>query len=98
MKPNTILIIIAACVVAAGAYWYFFLGSGIQAPLTVVGEKSDDQVQFQALVTQLQPVTFDTTVFSDARFLSLHDITTPVVDDAAGRIDPFAPIAGVSAQ
>lgn len=98
MKPktNTILIIICTLVVGAGAYWYFFTGSGNEQPLTEVTASSGAQAQFQSLVSQLQPITFDTSIFSDPRFMALVDLTTPIMPETAGRIDPFAPVPGVS--
>jgi hypothetical protein len=39
MKSNTILIGIATIIIAAGAYWYFFTGTGNQPPLSESGER-----------------------------------------------------------
>ncbi len=99
MNTNTILLIVATLVVAGGAYWYFFTGLGNQVPLSSTDvTQSEAQSKFQALVTELAPVSFNTALLSDARFRSLVDLSTPVQPESAGRIDPFAPISGVSAQ
>jgi hypothetical protein len=99
MKPtaNTIFIILTACVVAGGAFWYFSSISGVEAPLTSGSGPNEKQVEFQTLVTQLQPVSFNTTIFSDPHFLELQDITTQIAQEQIGRPDPFAPVAGLRA-
>ncbi|MHB8660524.1 MAG: hypothetical protein ACYC75_01085 [Minisyncoccota bacterium] len=97
MKSNTIIIIVVTLLTAAGAYWYFFTGTGNQPPLSTDNTTtSQAQLQFETLVGQLQPITFDTSIFSDARFNALVDITTPVSPEPIGRVDPLAPIPGVS--
>ena len=96
MKSNT-LIIIAVSILAAGViYWYFFSGSGNQPPLTVSGAvQNPAQAKFQALVSELQPISFNTAIFSDPRFTSLVDLATPITPEPSGRLDPFAPIPTV---
>lgn len=95
MKSNTTLLIVATLIVAAGAYWYFFTGTGNEPPLATTEPSSQAQVQFETLVSQLQPISFNTGIFSDARFNALVDIATPVAPESAGRLDPLAPIPGV---
>ncbi len=100
MKSNTIVIIVVSLLIAGAAYWYFAGQSGTQAPLTAlsVGADNPAQSQFQVLVSQLQPISFNTDIFSDPRFTSLVDLATPLVPETIGRIDPFAPISGVTGQ
>jgi hypothetical protein len=97
MKTNTVILIIATLIVAAGAYWYFFTGTGTAPPLTTTtASGSESQAQFQTLVAELEPVSFDTAIFSDPRFTSLIDLATPITPEQSGRSDPFAPVPGVS--
>lgn len=98
IDSNTTLLIVATLIVAAGAYWYFFTGTGNEPPLTTTTVENQAQTQFQMLVSQLQPVSFDTTIFSDPRFMALTDLATPVLPESAGRLDPFASIPGVSGK
>ncbi len=99
MKSNTTTIIILTLVIAAGAYWYFFTGSGNQPPLTSSAPTDNTaQTQFQSLVTELTPISFNTAIFSDPRFTSLIDLATPVSPEPSGRLDPFAPVPGVTGQ
>ncbi|MFA5942202.1 MAG: hypothetical protein WC798_00810 [Candidatus Paceibacterota bacterium] len=97
MKSNTSTLssIIALFVIAAGVYWYFFSGTDEQLPLTIGEPESQVQTKFQALASELQPISFDTSIFSDPRFNALVDFTTPVSPEATGRLDPFAPVVGV---
>jgi hypothetical protein len=97
LDSRTITLIIAALVLAALAYWFFFSGSGNQQPLTA-GTQNAAQAQFETLVGELSPVSFDTALFSDVRFQSLVDISTPVAPEPIGRTDPFAAVPGVTSK
>jgi hypothetical protein len=97
MKSNAILIGIVIILVAAGAYWYFFTGTGNQPPLSDISTStSEAQTQFQALVGELQPISFDASIFSDARFNALVDLTTQISPESTGRLDPFAAVSNNS--
>lgn len=93
MKPNIILIVVASLIVAAGAYWYFFTDTGNEPPLSASDTTNQAQMQFESLVGQL-PISFDTSIFSNPRFMALVNITTDISPEVTGRIDPFAPVAG----
>lgn len=99
MKPTTniFFIILSACIVAAGAYWFFFMNVSNEAPVSQGAAQGAAQAQFQMLVSQLQPISLDPSIFTDPRFTSLHDLTTQISPESAGRVDPFAAVAGVSA-
>lgn len=98
-SANTLMIAAAALIVAAGAYWYFFTGNSNSPALTQVGGGgSAAQAQFQTLVGELSPITFDTSIFSDPRFNALTDLATPVSPEPVGRTDPFATLSGISAK
>ena len=99
MKSNTTIVIILTLILAAGAYWYFFTGSGNQPPLTSSSPTENAaQTQFQSLVSELTPISFNTAIFSDPRFAALIDLTTPVSPEPSGRLDQFAPVPGVTGQ
>lgn len=97
LNANITTLSIAALVVSVLAYWFFFTGTGNEAPLapTAVGES---QTRFQSLVAQLQPIRFPTELFSDPRFTALIDLSTPIIEESVGRTDPFSPIPGVTGQ
>ena len=92
MKPNIKILIAVTLVIAGGVYWYFFTGNENQTPLSALPIESQTQNQFQTLVSELQPISFSTAIFSDPRFMALVDLATPIESETAGRIDPFAPV------
>ncbi len=96
MNTNTTLIIIASIVVAAGAYWYFFTRTGNEPPLSALSVENQAQTKFQTLLGELNPVSFDTGIFLDPRFMALVDLATPVAPETTGRLDPFAPVAPIT--
>jgi hypothetical protein len=87
--------VIALLIAGAGIYWYFFTGTE-QPPLMVNEPASQAQTKFQTLLSELTPISFNTSIFSDPRFNALVDLTTPISPETIGRLDPFAPIAGIS--
>lgn len=96
MKSNTISIVVVTLIIAGGAYWFFSTGAGSQQPLSVSSSDNSAQMHFQTLVNELQPISFDTSIFSDPKFASLINIETPPVPEALGRLDPFSPVPGVT--
>mgnify|MGYP001552569373 CR=1 FL=1 len=94
LNSSTTLLILAVLIVAGAAYWFFFTGNGNQPPLTAGQGQSAAQAQFQTLVGELAPIKFDTTLFSDPRFTSLVNLSTPITPEPTGRTDPFAPLSG----
>ncbi|MDD3531341.1 MAG: hypothetical protein PHV99_02005 [Candidatus Pacebacteria bacterium] len=91
IDTRTILLIITTFLVAAAAYWFFFTGTGNEPPVApVAGSENQAQIQFQSLVSTLTPISFDTKIFSDPRFVMLVDLATPIMPESAGRVDPFA--------
>lgn len=99
MKSNSTFLIAIALVIMGGLYWYFFIGKSEELPLTPsssVGSENPAQTKFQTLVSQLQPISFDSSIFSDPNFTLLVDLTTPVVPETLGRLDPFAPLSGAT--
>jgi len=97
MKSNTIILIIIGILLAGGIYWYFFTGTGNQAPLTAaLPTQNVAQTQFQDLVSKLQPISFNTAIFSNPKFMALTNLTTPIAPEPIGRPDPFASVPGVT--
>ena len=98
MKSNTIVLILATLIIAAGAYWFFLAREGNEPPLTAGPQVSQAQLEFQTLLGELQPISFNTSIFLDPRFAALVDLTTPIAPETAGRLDPFAPVPGISGR
>jgi hypothetical protein len=51
-------------------------------------------MQFETLVGELQPISFNTGIFKDPKFDALVDITTSISPESSGRLDPLAPLSG----
>lgn len=96
MKPN-ITTVVAALLIAAVIYGFFFIAPSEQLPLTASMKENPAQTRFQALISKL-PIAFDGSIFVDPRFNALIDLTTQVSPESAGRLDPFAPIQGVGVK
>ncbi len=95
LNSNTLLIILTTAIVAAGAYWYFFVNNDVQTSLTSSVVQNQSREKFQTLISQLEPISFETSLFSDPRFTGLYDLTTPIAPEPAGRSDPFALVGAV---
>ena len=94
-RKNLMTVVGGALALAVIAY--LFLGGGdgtvpVVSPQGAAGTAAE--VRFSSLVAELNGLSFETAILSDERFLSLIDIRTAVVPEAAGRADPFAPLAG----
>lgn len=94
-KTNGIAIALGVLLLGAAAYLMFR-----PAPAPGVAPSgaptSDAELKFITLTAQIDPVAFDTSILSDARFTGLQDIRTAIVPEPSGRTDPFAPLAGVA--
>lgn len=88
--------IVAGIIVVAGVFWYYSTRTGNEPPLSVLSSENKSQTRFQTLVIELQQVSFNTDIFSDARFMALIDLATPIAPETVGRLDPFASVPGVS--
>lgn len=92
MKSNTLTILTITLIFAAAGYWFFFMSNTIDPSLTQTGAQTDAQIQFQTLLSELGPITFDTKIFSNQNFISLVNIATPITPEPQGRADPFGRI------
>lgn len=88
----------ALIVIVVGVIAYFLFGRGDNSPVvTAVGAPgSEAEATFLGLASELDTVTFVGTIFTDPRFTSLRDIHTNIIQEPAGRRDPFAPLSGVA--
>jgi hypothetical protein len=97
-KTKIIVVVLGVAVLLGVIYLMFFNNSSDTSAVSETGgaATSPAQVNFLNLLSQIQPVTFDTTILSDPRFTSLVDIHTAILPEAVGRKDPFAPLPGQS--
>jgi hypothetical protein len=94
MSRKNILTFAAALIVLLGGFYYFFFiaSSSDETVLTSGAPASEAEISFITLVSQLDPIAFDTRLLSDSRFMGLVDIRTEVVPEPVGRTDPFGPL------
>lgn len=93
-SPSWLSFAIPTLIIAAGIYWYVSAGTGNEPALTAGEAQTPTQTHFQALVGELSPISFDTGIFDDPRFMALTNLATPVTPESAGRLDPFAALGG----
>jgi len=93
MNRKNILTILAALVVLLGGFYYFFfLAASDETVLTSDAPASAAEVSFISLVSELDPIEFDTAILSEPAFTRLVDIHTQVAEEPKGRTDPFGPL------
>lgn len=97
LKKNKLVGVLVIVVVIAGIYYGFFNGEKGAIVTSSAEPSSTSEATFLGFAGELETVTFDSTIFSDPRFTNLKDIHTTVVDEAAGRRDPFGPLTGAAA-
>lgn len=98
LSKNTTITIAAAIVVAGAVAYFLWMRPTEPDSVTIAdfGPASTAQATFLTLAGQIQPISFDASVLTDARFLSLVDMKTAILPEESGRSDPFAPLPGVA--
>jgi flagellar basal body-associated protein FliL len=92
-QTKIIAVVLGIVVILGAAYLLFFNTSSDTTAVTSDGAPtSAAEVNFLNLSSQIEPVTFDTSILNDPRFTSLVDIHTAILPEASGRKDPFAPL------
>lgn len=89
---NLVLLGILGAIVWIG---YRFYAQDDIDPLTGEFSSSEAALEgqlFLAQLNELRAIQFDTTLFADPRFRSLVDERPELVDEPAGRPNPFAPV------
>lgn len=98
MKRNTLILTTVVALGAMFGYWYFVSGNETEPTLRASAPTNQAQMQFEKLIGELRPISFDTDIFSDPRFNALVDLTTPIAPESFGRLDPLAPFSGEAAR
>ena len=93
-KTKIIVAVLGIAVLLGAVYLLFFNNSSNTSAVSQSGgaPTSPAQASFLDLSSQIEPITFDTSILSDPRFTSLVDLHTAILPEAAGRKDPFAPL------
>ncbi len=92
-QANVVLIILAILILGAAGYMLFFRDDN--APLGITSIETNQgsiESEFLILTGRIEPITLDTGILEDPRFLSLQDIRTVILPELSGRTNPFAPL------
>jgi len=91
------LFVISLVLIAWFGYTVFYKDSGVPAlNETAQNEARVSQEEFLAKLKDLQNLHLKPEFFKDKNFTSLVDYTVQVVDEDAGRKNPFAPVPGLA--
>ena len=93
---NSAKILIAVIVLAliGGGAYYFYSSDTVPIPLEASGANGTGSVgqDILDLVSRLDAVKIDPSLFSAPLFANLKDIEVPITPEVAGRGNPFDPI------
>jgi hypothetical protein len=92
--------IIIAVIVLVGGYFAYTSGSSSDTLLTSTADTPTAQVSKELLATlgNLRSLSLDTSIFTDAAFVSLVDFGTAIPLEPVGRENPFAPLSGLGTR
>ena len=88
----TIIIFAVIIAMVVGYIYMKNVGTGATTQPLTASSINSTASKFQNITNKLSSISFDTSIFSDPRFMALQDITTPVAQESVGRTDPFAPL------
>ncbi|MEI6191040.1 MAG: hypothetical protein WCP24_01560 [bacterium] len=95
-KRTKQIIIGAAVVIIAFVVFKIFFSNNTPSDTTLVPDQTIITVagsqDILALLSSLNKVTLDDSIFSDRIFISLTNFERPIEDQAIGRQNPFLPI------
>ncbi len=91
---NIIFLVSLVALIFLG-YIIFWKDDSIELDEFTESQARIDEQEFLAKLKDLQDLEIDSPIFEDEEFLSLVDHTVQVVDEEAGRPNPFAPVPGL---
>ena len=89
-QTKTILGAIGAFILVGVGFLVFSSMYSGDTVVTSNAPASSAETLFLNLSTQLDSISFDTTILTDPRFAALSDIHTEILPEATGRNNPFA--------
>lgn len=95
---HKIIALIIALVFAVGA-WYLLSGSSSSDAVLSAEQTAPAPAGTADLIESLlalRAVSLSGTIFSNPAFQALRDFSTPIVPEAIGRSDPFAPLGAAN--
>jgi len=95
LKKYKSIIIVVVVIVVGFVVWNFFFASNDSGEDLIVSTNVSVDAPgsvLVALLSKLQSLSLDDTLFADDRFEGLVDFTVPIAPQPVGRINPFAPL------
>ena len=92
---KNILFLVAFVVIVWFGYIIFFKGSDNGGDVQATSQAVLEEQNFLLQLKQLRDLQLKSDLFSDPEFISLTDQRVDVIDEPAGRLDPFAPVPGL---
>ena len=85
---------IILAIIIGGAIWYTMSKEDTEDDIIVESDPAStaSEANFVTLASELDSISFDTSVLSDMRLLSLMNIHTAITPEPQGRTDPFSSI------
>ena len=96
---NKIVLLVLAGILLAGFIWYSFLrdkGTTLLKTEDITAPTAVDS-DIVSVLLQLRAVSLSGTIFTDPSFLTLKDFGSQIIPEPVGRVNPFAPLSGMSA-
>jgi hypothetical protein len=97
LLKNLIFVISLSALIWLG-YIVFFKEDEVILEETEVNPARVGEQEFLSKLKELQSLDLETSLFTDEEFLSLVNHTVQVVDEEAGRPNPFAPVPGLETK
>jgi hypothetical protein len=95
---KNLLFLISLVALVWFAYIVFFKDEAVSLDEDTVNQARLGEQEFLAKLKDLQGLDLEEGIFDDEEFLSLVNHTVQVVDEEAGRPNPFAPVPGLAAK
>ena len=92
MKSKILIGVIAIAIGLIFPAYMLLTGGSSEDVVEASIPSSEAEAVFLSLTSQLEPLSFDTSILSDARFVALVDLHTAILPEPQGRRDPFAPL------
>jgi energy-coupling factor transporter ATP-binding protein EcfA2 len=95
---KNIIFLVSLIALVAFGYVVFFKDDTVVLDEETLNQARLGDEEFLAKLKDLQDLDLETSLFDDEEFLSLVDHTVQVVDEEAGRPNPFAPVPGLETK
>lgn len=92
MSKTTIALIVAGIALVGAAGYLLFGQQSLEGAISTNTAATRAELTFLGLSERIDPVSFNSSITQDPRFMALQDIGIAIVDENAGRVDPFAPL------